>query len=51
MTDVIRRLVDDHNITNAAIIFDDSYGGLYLHTDNGKKVFPNLREFAPYQAK
>ena len=29
MTDVLRKLVEDHNITNAAIIFDDSYGWFY----------------------
>ncbi len=26
MTVLIRRLVEEHNITNAAIIFDDSFG-------------------------
>ena len=29
MTDVLRQLVEDHNITNAAVIFDDSYGCIH----------------------
>ena len=29
MTDVLRELVKDHNITNAAVIFDDSYGCIH----------------------
>merc|ERR1719422_603704 len=31
MTDVLRKLVEDHNITNAAIIFDDSYAMNYKY--------------------
>jgi hypothetical protein len=34
MTILIRKLVEDHNITNAAILFDNSFGKIYFYCGN-----------------